>query len=192
MRVALNATPLLSPLTGIGQYTYQIAKGLHNNPEVNPSYFYAGVWSDQVREASTSGAWALRNKVFVHLLKKPYPNGARYRLSRAWRQRSFSKGCQANQIQVYHEPNFLTYKHDVPTVLTVHDLSWIRFPHTHAKAHVAEMNHYFPDSLMHADKIVTVIRVRQARSSRCVRYFARSYRGNWRRGRGFISTAPII
>lgn len=77
-------------------------------------------------------------------------------MSRAWRQRSFSKGCQTHQIQVYHEPNFLTYKHDVPTVLTVHDLSWIRFPHTHAKAHVAEMNHYFPDSLMHADKIVTV------------------------------------
>ncbi len=157
MRVALNATPLLSPLTGIGQYTYQIAKGLQNDPEVNPSYFYAGVWSDQVREDSTNiGSMGATQQSFRSLIKKAIPDGARYRLSRAWRQRSFSKGCQTHQIQVYHEPNFLTYKHDVPTVLTVHDLSWIRFPHTHAKAHVAEMNHYFPDSLMHADKIVTV------------------------------------
>ncbi len=157
MRVALNATPLLSPLTGIGQYTYQIAKGLQNNPEVNPSYFYAGVWSDQVREDSTNiGNMGTTQKNLRSVIKKAIPNGIRYRMSRAWRQRSFSKGCQANQIQVYHEPNFLTYKHDVPTVLTVHDLSWIRFPHTHAKAHVAEMNHYFPDSLMRADKIITV------------------------------------
>lgn len=157
MRVALNATPLLSPLTGIGQYTYQIAKGLYESAEVNPSYFYAGVWSDQVREASTNiGSIGATEQNLRSVIKKAIPDGARYRLSRAWRQRSFNKGCDSNQIQVYHEPNFLSYKHKVPTVLTVHDLSWIRFPHTHAKAHVAEMNHYFPDSLMHADKIVTV------------------------------------
>ncbi|HMS26945.1 MAG TPA: glycosyltransferase family 1 protein [Burkholderiaceae bacterium] len=157
MRVALNATPLLSPLTGIGQYTYQIAKGLYESSEIKPSYFYAGVWSDQVREADTNiGSMGATQQSIRSVIKKAIPDGVRYRMSRAWRQRSFSKGCQANQIQVYHEPNFLTYRHDVPTVLTVHDLSWIRYPHTHAKAHVAEMNHYFPDSLMRADKIVTV------------------------------------
>jgi len=157
MRVALNATPLLSPLTGIGQYTYQIAKGLQESAEVDARYFYAGVWSDQVREASSNiGNLGQSQKSFRTVVKKILPDGIRYRMSRAWRQRSFSKGCQENQIQVYHETNFLSYQHNVPAVLTVHDLSWIRYPHTHAKAHVAEMNHYFPDSLMRAQKIVTV------------------------------------
>jgi hypothetical protein len=32
MKVALNATSLLSPLTGIGQYTNQLAKGLQALP----------------------------------------------------------------------------------------------------------------------------------------------------------------
>jgi len=34
MKVALNATALLSPLTGIGQYTYHLAKGLQVLPEL--------------------------------------------------------------------------------------------------------------------------------------------------------------
>lgn len=157
MRVAFNATPLLSPLTGIGQYTYQVAKGLSNSAEVDPYFFYAGVWSPDVRESSDStGHTPSMQQSLRSTIKKIIPDTARYHLSRAWRQRSFAKGCEAQQAQLYHEPNFLTYRYDVPTVITVHDLSWIRYPHTHTAAHVAEMNHYFPSSLARADLIVTV------------------------------------
>lgn len=157
MKVAFNATPLLSPLTGIGQYTYQVAKGLQASEGVDPTFFYAGVWSKEVREAQTTvGSISTAQQNFRSLIKNAVPDAARYRLSRAWRQHSFKKGCEQHQIDLYHEPNFLTYKHDIPTVVTVHDLSWIRYPHTHKAEHIAEMNHYFPDSLMRADMVITV------------------------------------
>ena len=43
MRIALNATSLLSPLTGIGQYTYQLAKGLREKQEVELDLFYGTI-----------------------------------------------------------------------------------------------------------------------------------------------------
>ncbi len=38
MKVGLNATSLLSPLTGIGQYTYQLAKGLQKFKDLELEY----------------------------------------------------------------------------------------------------------------------------------------------------------
>ena len=40
MKVVLNATSLLSPLTWIGQYTFQLAKGLQSLPELELNLFY--------------------------------------------------------------------------------------------------------------------------------------------------------
>ena len=51
MRVAFNATSLLSPLTGIGQYSRQIALGLAASPLVEAEFFYGAAWSKSVRAA---------------------------------------------------------------------------------------------------------------------------------------------
>ena len=50
MKVGLNATSLLSPLTGIGQYTYQLAKGLQKYQDLELNMFYANGWSTEVRD----------------------------------------------------------------------------------------------------------------------------------------------
>ena len=47
MRVALNATALLSPLTGIGQYTHQLAKGLQATQGLELDLFYGSGWSQE-------------------------------------------------------------------------------------------------------------------------------------------------
>ena len=54
MKVALNATALLSPLTGIGQYTYHLAKGLQALPELELDLFYGSGWSKEVRDQTRS------------------------------------------------------------------------------------------------------------------------------------------
>lgn len=156
MKIAFNASPLLSPLTGIGQYTYHLAKGLQADSELSMHFFYAGVWSQDVRESAdptqSNATWrsTLRSAV-----KKSIPNATRYKLSRYWRQHSFGKGCADQNIEIYHEPNFLAYRCDAPSVITVHDLSWIRYPHTHPKERVAEMNRYFQPGLERASLILT-------------------------------------
>lgn len=156
MKVAFNATPLLSPLTGIGQYTYHLAKGLQADPELDMHFFYAGAWRQDVQEANESieaqTSWRLKLRSVV---KKSIPDAARYNLSRYWRQRSFSQGCRQKTVDLYHEPNFLAYRCDVPSVITAHDLSWIRYPQTHPKERVAEMNRFFQPGLERASLILT-------------------------------------
>lgn len=156
MRVAFNATPLLSPLTGIGQYTYHLAKGLQADPDLSMHFFYAGVWSQDVRElADATQSKATWRSTLRSVVKKNIPDATRYKLSRYWRQRGFTQGCTDQKIELYHEPNFLAYRCDAPSVITVHDLSWIRYPHTHPKERVAEMNRYFQPGLDRASLILT-------------------------------------
>ncbi|MGT2491407.1 hypothetical protein ACU4GD_14905 [Cupriavidus basilensis] len=46
-----------------------------------------------------------------------------------------------NDAALYHEPNFLPYAYGLrPTVITVHDVSWLRYPGTHPASRA------FPDA----------------------------------------------
>jgi len=151
--VAVNATALLTPLTGIGQYVKNLLLELERAEDVRVNKFYSGLWSREIRDldavqqsnhkAHTWKAW-LRNNVPL--------------LTRLWRhlqQHRFSAGVQADRTDVYHETNFLAYRFDGPTVITAHDLSWIRYPQTHPAERVATMNRYFEPALKRATRIIT-------------------------------------
>ena len=148
IRLALNATPLLSPLTGIGQYIYQLAKGLQGFPDLHIDFFYSTGWSKHLREKPLQNVNTLKS-----LLKRIVP--CSYSIKRNIDQYRFNKGIKFNQISLYHEPNFLPLQFDGPTVLTVHDLSWIRFPETHPPQRVQAMNRYFEPGLRRADLVLT-------------------------------------
>ena len=148
MRLALNATPLLSPLTGIGQYIYQLAKGLQGFSDLHVDFFYTTGWSKCLREEPLPNVDTLKS-----LFKRIVPYS--YSIKRNIDQYCFGKGIKSNQINLYHEPNFLPLQFDGPTLLTVHDLSWIRFPETHPPQRVRAMNRYFEPGLRRVDLVLT-------------------------------------
>lgn len=148
MRVALNGTALLSPLTGIGQYTYHLAHGLASTPGIELELFYGTGWS---REILTSAPAAV--KTLKSLLRRFMPRT--YGFGRAVRQYKFTSGMNKRPVDIYHEPNFLAFKARVPSVITVHDLSWIRFPEAHPEERVRSMNTYFEPALRRAGLIIT-------------------------------------
>ena len=148
MKVALNATALLSPLTGIGQYTYQLAKALQTLPGLELNLFYGSGWSTEVRNQPVPSITAIKS-----LIKRFMPNA--YSINRLLQQNRFTRGFQVNSADIYHEPNFLAFKFDGPLVITVHDLSWIRFPDTHPVERVRAMNKYFEPGLRRAAFILT-------------------------------------
>ena len=148
MKVALNATALLSPLTGIGQYTYQLAKGLQTVPGLELDLFYGSGWSKEVRNQPVPSIATIKT-----LVKKSVPYS--YSIKRFLEQVMFTRGMQSNRADIYHEPNFLAFKFNGPSVITVHDLSWIRFPHTHPVERVRAMNTYFEPGLRRATLILT-------------------------------------
>ena len=148
MQVAFNATALLSPLTGIGQYAHHLAKGLQDIDGVRPNFFYGSRWSQEVRTKPFPKVETIKNWVRWFL-----PNS--YGVARTLQQRQFSKGVQRSRHDIYHEPNFLAYQFDGPSIITVHDLSWIRYPEMHPVKRVRAMDKYFQPGLDRASLILT-------------------------------------
>ncbi len=149
LRVAVNATALLSPLAGIGQYVKYLLTALDTFNDLHIAKFYAGHWSQEIRQQGISQA-AQNGKL---LIRKHVPYFAQ--MYRWLQQQRFASGTRAGKADLYHEPNFLAYGFDGPTVVTVHDLSWIRYPHMHPAERVASMNRYFESSLHRATRIIT-------------------------------------
>ena len=148
MRVAFNATALLSPLTGIGQYSYHLAQALQARGDMELDFFYGTGWNEQIRSQAMPGVLTIKSA-----LTRFFPNS--YAIGRFVQQQRFQSGMRARQHAIYHEPNILAFKSRAPTVITVHDLSWIRYPHAHPARRVRAMNQFFEKSLSSAALILT-------------------------------------
>jgi len=148
MKIAFNGTALLSPLTGVGQYAYHLASGLQHEPDLDLLLFYASHFGRQVGAGTPPLVGTLRK-----LVRQWVPHS--YEVSRWMQQRNFDRGVRANRFDLYHEPNFLAFEFDGPSVVTVHDLSWIRYPHTHPAERVRAMEKYFEPGLRRARLVLT-------------------------------------
>ena len=147
LRVGINATALLSPRTGIGQYVYHLGKECLEADDVRPVFFY-GTWKTGLRQQPVPKIDTIKT-----CIKRILPWS--YMIKGLVFQAQFSLGVWRHPIDVYHEPNYLAFRFSGPTVITVHDLSWIRHPDTHPKARLAAMSRYFPRSLERAAAILT-------------------------------------
>jgi glycosyltransferase involved in cell wall biosynthesis len=155
MKIALGATSLLSPLTGIGQYVLRLADGLKRRPDTDPWFFYGHRFSKSnpalddpdVPKLSETGT-KLRKLVRTYV-----PNS--YGFYQLRKQFAFNRETRRQKFDVYHEPNYLALRFDGPTVITAHDLSWIRYPETHPVERVRAMNNYFEPALRRATLLLT-------------------------------------
>lgn len=150
--VYFNAGPLLSPRTGIGQYCLNLMSEIQKIQDVKSYFFYAGVWSDNLmRQPPVVSDTGKKLKIAIGKL---VPNLA-YEVQQRRRGRYFRAGIKEYGPGIYHEPNFLVFKTMLPTVVTVHDLSILRYPETHPKDRVAFMSKRIGKSILRADRIIT-------------------------------------
>lgn len=147
LRVGINATALLSPRTGIGQYVYHLGRECLEAEDVIPTFFF-GNWSTQLREQPLAHIDTIKT-----CIKKVIPWS--YVIKNLIFQAQFSMGLLKHPVDVYHEPNYLAFRFPGPSVLTVHDLSWIRHPETHPQQRLAAMHRYFPRSLERTTAVLT-------------------------------------
>lgn len=119
MRVAVDATALLDPPTGIGVFTRRLLEGLGRRPDVAP-IAYAASWRGRDR---------LRAEVpaTVEVRDRPLPA----RLSRRWWQRVDRPAIErwTGPFDVVHGPNFVVPPSSQGAeVVTVHDLTTVHHP----------------------------------------------------------------
>lgn len=148
LKVGINATALLSPRTGIGQYIYHLGLEFLECGEIDPYFFYAEHWGTELRSGPLANISEI--KAFINRFM-PWP----HIISRFLMQIKFSDGLSKHPVDVYHEPNYLAYKFSGPSVVTVHDASWVRHPETHPAERLNAISRYFPRSLEASSAILT-------------------------------------
>ncbi len=143
LQIAINTSSLIRPLTGIGQYTLNVSQALAREPDLAMHYFYGYEWADEGLPREVPNL-AFAKKWFKRLVPQPYE------MSRAIQQNRFNAGLSSRRPALYHEPNFLPFDFDGPTILTIHDLSYLRFPETHPDLRVRVMNKLLPRAIERA------------------------------------------
>jgi len=181
MRVVLNVQSLAPPLTGIGRYTLEILRALSERECIDHLHCFAEWgWMSPARALQETlsagcptgirpadalspnpartpirrlartvpGAYPLRR--MIRRMPGAYPLRCKMRdLAFLWRARSLGTA-------VYHEPNYVLRPFHGPRVLTVHDISHLRYPGFHPAERVRHLEKRLPASLRQADQVITV------------------------------------
>jgi glycosyltransferase involved in cell wall biosynthesis len=145
MRFGLDGLPLSRKKTGIGHYTFELARALasivpsHEFEIVSPSAF-----SIDAAEVSPPENLTLVNAGL---------NGPRRRF---WWSFYLPRYSRHASFALFHGTNFeLPYWTTCPTVLTIHDLSLLLYPETHEKDLVRRARLKLPRAARKADAIIT-------------------------------------
>ena len=150
MKVILSIEPVRFPLTGIGRYTYELARHLQA--------------SDTVEELHLLGA----SRFVDHLPASAAPRPA---ISSALRQRLLASDLLVDLYRgvasvrkwqllkrhgdgIYHGPNFYLPPFPGASVVTIHDLSVYRWEHCHPPERVRYMRKEMALTLKRADMLI--------------------------------------
>ncbi len=147
--IALRATPLLFPNAGVAHYIRSLALELRAAGE-NIALFTPFKWDlDVAHEAGQSPVAANVRKTMFRALPRPR------QAARIFETALLALNARARGVALYHEPATFPLPFNGPTVVTVHDLSWIRFPETHPADRRRTLDRSFPDLLARARHVLT-------------------------------------
>ena len=148
MRLLVNATSLLPPVTGIGRYTFNLMRSLSESADIDARYLYSNTWSDKLEYVQNSVS---SSKNFKRIFKAIVPRP--YKVAQYMRQVKFDRGVKRYAPDLYHEPNYIPFKFAGPTVVTIHDLSVLVHPESHPKDRVEHYSRQLPEVIQKANAI---------------------------------------
>jgi alpha-1,3-rhamnosyl/mannosyltransferase len=161
MRLILGLDALRPPLTGIGQYTRQLASALLDLGEIEHIEGLMGgriVTQAQLNEflrtplspygTKTKNVWT--SVLASRLRAVPGAYGLRQRL----RQYQTGQSLRGVHGAIYHEPNAIACTTALPSIITLHDLSHLHYPQLHPNERVAYLRRQLPHSLLNARHII--------------------------------------
>ena len=167
MNVLIRLDSLSHPRTGLGYYTENLVRAIRSGfSDVTITGYYRGriimpedlvsILDEHVnaQTSSNEGGWNVQSLVdharsLVRAIPGAYP--ARHVLT-DWLGPIKASAVDAS---IYHEPTSVPMSFDGPTVLTVHDMSHVRFPQYHPRYRVSFLNRYLSKAIPLARHIIT-------------------------------------
>jgi len=146
-KVLIDGVALLSPLTGIGRYTYEVAHRLKDDTNSEYNYFY-GYFSKNLLGGDESSnlkkvksiikELSLVKRVFRKILK-------------------LSSRLFTPQYDLYWQPNFIPNEgiKAEKIVTSVHDFSFILYREFHPKERIEHFDNHFFQNLERSNMIIT-------------------------------------
>jgi alpha-1,3-rhamnosyl/mannosyltransferase len=153
MRVVVNELGSLGRRTGVGLYTAELLGSLRRQALPASIQAFPQGWLRRLKDAcahagagdrppAAPGAPATASAPLRRRLMEPLRRWGRK--ATLW---SFRHYCARHAIQVYHEPNHLPLPIDLPTVVTIHDLSVLLHPEWHPHERVIRFAKQFHNEL---------------------------------------------
>lgn len=146
-KILIDAISLLSPLTGIGRYTYEISKRLQSNSLFKTNYFY-GYYSKNCIEPSSKS----QIKNMASIIKKIPLLKKLIRKIIVLKTKLYHPS-----YDLYWQPNAMPTENikTNKTVTTVHDFSFMIYAEFHPKERIAHLEKNFMKNIHKSDMIIT-------------------------------------
>ncbi|HEX3315741.1 MAG TPA: glycosyltransferase family 1 protein [Gemmataceae bacterium] len=153
LRVAFHQTPALRARTGVGHYTAQLLAALRNLPVGGavagvPGGLLATLYQSATALTGSSGCSA-RTRLRSTLVSAS-------RTAEGLYFRQVAGRLALGRFDLYHEPNLPILRTELPTVVTVHDLSPLRFPEFQPAERARKFAQQLPAIVNRTAHIVTV------------------------------------
>lgn len=157
MRVILNGLAALKPKTGVGHHVADLYAALCSHFPDDQFSLYPG-------RMISRGVARLRAQPMSNALSPNLRSGAVKRSLRSAVVATAKAACglhfaaytRAFGFDLYHEPNFVPFCTHLPTVVTVHDLSVLKYPQWHPVDRVRQHQRHFQRGLGWSRHVIVV------------------------------------
>jgi alpha-1,3-rhamnosyl/mannosyltransferase len=169
MRVILNTLSVSGLRTGVGHYTAEVLRCLRAQTAPGEIGCFPG---PMLRQAYAAWGWLSRTRGGrpgtpppgtrpVEMIRprtglRRWVAGALRAPGRAIVASAFRTLCRLRRYDLYHEPNFIPLPCELPTVVTLHDLSVLLYPEWHPAERVEYYEQQFHRGLARCDHILAV------------------------------------
>ena len=143
MKILLDASTLLTSKSGVGHYTYKISSALFSNKKFDASFFAQNNFYKNLKDIKFK-----KKNIFNRFINK------NIRIKHFISNSNLNYYINKNKIEIFHQPNFITYNLSIKNISTVHDLSWIHYPNFFLKDELKYFNLYFEKSLKNSTRIL--------------------------------------
>lgn len=149
MKVVVNTIPLLSPLTGVGKYTWQICRSMAEADAGHEYSYYYGYYSRRLYCANQSDQSVASVKDVI----KGIPL-----LGRSLRRlKAAGAALSRKRFDIYFEPNYILLPVRArKSVVTIPDFSVFLHPEWHPREVVEYFRRHFTKSIGRADRMIVM------------------------------------
>ncbi|HEX8457385.1 MAG TPA: glycosyltransferase family 1 protein [Pyrinomonadaceae bacterium] len=148
MRIAIDGIPLAEPKTGIGHYTFELARGF---AALAPEHDFELVAHVPIQQSLDDAFTSEPQPSNLRAVHAPVNS-----LSRRWWTIGLPLYVQRHKVALFHGTNYkIPLWNRCRTVVTIHDLSLLLHAHTHEEELVRRARLRLPAAARMASKIIT-------------------------------------